>query len=706
MQDCIFSDCEGENSMKEIYRNEIHLPENGIFVGSCTYPYDPQGEVKQGGFCFTYWVPQDAPGYDIVVKRAIEENQGNLLEFSYASGDDLLKMMEEAKSAGIYAISFYGKKDTDVADRFCEFSPFYLGYDFHETFSMGLYDSEVSEIREFTAETAAHVTLREIAERFMNKVKTAAEERHAAGCGLLLASSASFYMDYEIAAGIDVPFTEDYPFGSLTVSSALNRGLYRLFDCPVWGTYLAHEWYSYLPHKNPHKMESLKTAMYLKYMSGAKIIVNESGNWTLQSSLCEDSPMLSMPRVGTKLTERVPEEIKPELLKSAEKYMPNIGYHAPTAVAYRKIISEFYDFTKANPAPAGQPEAVIGIAKGNLDISSGYPAYNQVMVSAYQVAKFNRDWVAGAPEAGFEILMNTLFPRPKMFLPNKNLHFGATPYGQADIVSFVNDGVSSEYLLKNYKVLIFSGWNTCSPKQYRVLTEYVQGGGKLCISLPHLSMDERRHHDSFELSDLVNGGDFSELCGLKVVGQGARFYWATGPEPVINELGLLRARRLGIMATPLGELEYTLSPDHYDLLAVDDEDMRPVILRCRQGKGEVYFLNTWCYPGAVNLNNGAGALDDGKGLADYLFAFAAKQGRGHVWITGEDFENPDEECSWLVFSYFPDGGKICFLNLDYDRPHKCVLHYFGEKSFVTLQPGEFRMIDAPVLNPNEKYNER
>ena len=91
---------------------------------------------------------------------------------------------------------------------------------------------------------------------------------------------------------------------------------------------------------------------------------------------------------------------------------------------------------------------------------------------------------------------------------------------------------------------------------------------------------------------------------------------------------------------------------------------------------------------------------------DYLFEYAAMQGRGHVWITGDDFEKPDADCKWIIFSYFPDAGKVCFLNLDYDNPHKCVLHYFGDKKFITLQPGEFMQIEAPVLYPYEKYNQR
>ena len=80
--------------------------------------------------------------------------------------------------------------------------------------------------------------------------------------------------------------------------------------------------------------------------------------------------------------------------------------------------------------------------------------------------------------------------------------------------------------------------------------------------------------------------------------------------------------------------------------------------------------------------------------------------RSNVYITGYDFENPDAECDWVVCSYFPDEGKIYLLNLDYERPHKFVLHHFGEKDFVTLEPGEFRIMDSVKLDPDEKLNDR
>ena len=59
-----------------------------------------------------------------------------------------------------------------------------------------------------------------------------------------------------------------------------------------------------------------------------------------------------------------------------------------------------------------------------------------------------------------------------------------------------------------------------------------------------------------------------------------------------------------------------------------------------------------------------------------------------------------------TLSLFVAGGKVCLMNLDQKRARKCVLHWFGEKDFIELKPGEFRLMDAPVLKPHEKLNER
>ena len=672
------------------------VPEDaGCFVGSGVY--ENHGRMHCAGFAFTYWSPEKL-NYDEIVDLCVKEQVGNTLQF-WQGDDTLLRLARKATEKGLYTTCIYSKARDGRAKRLVdELGDRFLGYDFGEHFTLSC-TIDYGDRGE---------TLTAVAEDYLNRVKNYVDKLHGMGWGNVMATSSNFALDYEVLGGTEIPCTEDYPFGDLTLASALNRGLYRQYDLPLWGAHLAHEWYSWLPHKSPYKMRSLSTAFLLKYMTGAKIMINESGNWQLQSSLAEDSPMCRMPIVDRKLSTKMTEEFRQThevpVLGEAKKKYSYIDYRSPVSTKYRKAISDFYAFCKEHPAPKGQPEATWALAKGNLDLGGNRYIPNGAICGGYALAKKNPGWMAGVPEMSWETLRRAVMPMPPMFAPYKNIHFSATPYGLCDVVSFAFDNVTVEHLLKNYKVLMFSGWNTCTPKQYRILCDYVKGGGKLVIGLCHLSTDDARRFTSMGVTNLVNGGDFTDLCGLKVVGETGRKYWATGPSTTPNCLGFVSRRRFGYMCLPLGKLEYVAAKENFENLAVDDEDDEPFIVRCRNGKGEVFLMNWWGYPAAADQNVGCSALDDDIGMVGYLYRYAAKLGRGNVWITGPDFENPDDECNWIVCSYFPDAGKICLLNLDYENEHRFVLQQFGDKDFVTLAPGEFRLIDTVKLDADEKLN--
>ncbi len=198
-------------------------------------------------------------------------------------------------------------------------------------------------------------------------------------------------------------------------------------------------------------------------------------------------------------------------VEEARKSYPLIGYDSGPAKEYRRMISEFYDYVKKNGTPAGQPEAKIAIAKGNLDLGASASGFNpNAAVGSYVLADRNPAWFAGQPERGWDIAYNVFFPRRNITGKYYNRYISGTPFGQADIVSFAGK-ITAEFLLKNYKLLVFMGWNTCSEEQYKVLTDYVKGGGTLFLSIPHLSTDDTRNYTNFQVSDLVRNGDFSEL---------------------------------------------------------------------------------------------------------------------------------------------------------------------------------------------------
>ena len=676
----------------------VKLPPEGAFIGSGCYPHG--GKLMGTGLCFTYWAP-DHPTFREQLELAVREGVGNTLQW-WDSGDSLVNLAREAKAKGLYSTCIYSDGTPKNAADLCALGDFWLGYDFGERYAFNFFP-DIAE---------GDPDLCTIATEYVRRVHNHVKDRHNDGWGNVMATSSNFPLDYEVAAGAEIPCTEDFPFGCLQLSSSLGRGLYRQYGLPLWGTHLAHEWNVYLPHTNSYRNRTLETAFYLKYMTGAKLMLNESGNWALQSNICPDSPMSTMPILpgdppGLYNANDPRSGYTPEVMAEARRRFANIDVRSPVAVKYRKVISDFYAFCRKNPCPKGQPEATIAIAKGNFDLCSAVYVPGYVVGGATPLAAKDMHWYYGAPEQSWKTVRDELMPQPPMLGPNLNHHFAGTPYGLCDLASFAFDNITSDFLVRNYRTLIFAGWNTCSEKQYAILCDYVKRGGRLVISLPHLSTNRRRNYTDFSRGELVNGGDFSELCGLKVVRRGRPCYWATGPEMNRkNAAGFIARRRFGIIAVSLGDLEFTGPKENYERLAVDDEELRPIIVRCRSGKGEVFFVNTWAYPATVNLDEGPGMEPGGRGMMSRLYAYVAKLSRGHTWITGPDFENPDEDCRWIVQSYFPDAGKICFLNLDYEHERKCVLHWFGEKDFITLKPGEFRLMDAPVLTAEEKLNER
>jgi len=723
----------------------IKLPPEGIFVGSGVYPTDTDTLLctKIGHYSWQcqYFSPME------MIEKIVEDNQGNLAQlWGYARGfsprliaewfyalDEIginipapdwdnfknfvaseykeifdtykdrfgagiVRFIREARKRGIYTALIYTDAEKEWVYKMTEEGgEFYLGYDFGERYNIGLND--VHEIQALEGK----LTLGALADRLINRVREHVNERHANGWGFVMATSSNFHLDYEVLGGAEIPVIEDFAFPNLNFSSGFSRGLYRQHNLPLWGSHLAHEHYSWLPNNDPRRYKELRTSMYLKYMAGSKMIINESGNWFVEHTLAPDTPKLNVPQsarekfgdIGWKEAKEVlennPEEIKP-YLDEARPYFSTLNYNSDICRKYREVISEFWNFVKANGTPEGQPETTIALAKGNFDLSTARYNHNYAISGLYDVAIENPNWFQGAPERGWKLARDVFFPEVPVLKPYVNIHLSGTPYGQVDVVSFAKDEISAEILNKNYKALLFCGWNTCSDKQYGILKDYVYNGGTLFISLPQLSTNETRNFN-FKTDELVNKGDFSELCGVRVLGRGDCFYWATVPIGS-NKLGCTFPRRFGILGVPMGRIEIT--DKSLEVLAIDDEYAYPIVTLHRYGKGNCYFLNTWTYPGALDMDEGPGGLMNSGGLPGYIYRAIANEHRGNVWIT-DDKLKPGKECDYVAFSYFPAAGKICLMNVDFENEHTIWLHQFGLCEKMTLAPMEFKMIATAKL---------
>lgn len=707
----------------------VELPPCGTLIGTGIMN-SKEGYLVGSGKMHTTWVPQLFSPLELLDK-ILEDNQGNFVQYWGFSGgispvtfarhhaledlgmvppepdwenrknlvvkdwinpDDykerfgagVLKLIKATADKGLYIALLYTESHPHWSKQFLGAGgKFYLGYDFGERFSFRFDESHRRAV------DFKEITLKMLADDLVVRVAAHVDERHDNGWGNVAATSGNFYLDYEIAAGADIPMVEDFGC-SLNMSSALSRGLYRQYDLPVWGTHLAHEHYSWIPYSSEFKFPLLRAAMFIKYMAGCKIILNESGGWYLEAALVTDSPMFETPRVLLGSRKLRDPNLAAPFVEEAKKTFAKINYHSPTAIAYRREISNFYDFVKENGTPSGQPETTLAVIKGQFDL--GGPGFNPnaVIAGMHSLAEDNPRWFSAQPERGWDIVSRVFFPAPPVMDPWPNRFLSGTPYGQIDITSFAEDHVDADFLSANYKALLFAGWNTASEKQYRELCRYVNNGGILFVSIPHFSTNITRNYSSFGVEELVHGGDFSELCGLKVLGRGERFYWATAPDED-GELGFKFPRRFGILSVRMGEIEIT--DPAIEVLAADDEEFQPVLLRRRLGKGQVYFLNTWAYPGATDQDFGPGAERDSIGLTGYVFRHIARQVRGAVWITDDQID-AGPECHFVSYSHYPGQGTVCLLNIDFKNPHRVFVHRSGRSEPVDLGPGEFRMIET------------
>ena len=709
----------------------ITLPACGTFLGTPVYLHRGDTIFQTSGPYYTSWVSEDhdAAWY---IDRTVRENQGNLVAIwdggatqqsllamaDYLALDELglevprpdwangrfltpqdwdeiakhperlgaglVRMLRQARELGLAMMTIYTDADPSQLARMQPDLDNFLGCNVGEVFTFRLNETEDPELA-LARKTAGD--LRQLAANFLASVRSCVQRRKAAGWSRLMVTGGIATLDYEIIGGIEIPAVEDFAVPHFNIASALSRGLYRQFNLPIWGTDLAHEHYGMLPYSCPHRMPLLTASLYMKYMAGCKLLLVESGNWWQQSDHIEDTPMHQVPKLSLGNIHVNDPHLSAPHVEAARRHYPNLNYDSPVCREYRRRISDFYDFLKTRGTPAGQPAARVAAIKGNLDLA-GPGGFHPNAVIAGQVAQADKDarWFHAAPERGWEILSDTFYPRPPVLGAYKNPFLSGTPYGITDIVSFAVDPDPS-FLSQHYAALLFTGWNTCTEGQYDALVAYVRAGGTLFVSIPHLSTNTRRNFTSYGADELIRGGDFSELCGVKVTGRGKQFYWAVTPGKE-RPLGVSPHRKFGICMTHLGCIE--MQPG-VEVVAVEDEQFMPLLLRHRLGRGTVYFLNMWEYPGALADDSAPSATRDNRfGLIHAVYRRIARETRGETFITDDGIE-PGAACDHVAFTHFPAQGEICLYNIDFDRPHTIRLHHRETTTTITLAPAEFQM---------------
>ena len=338
----------------------------------------------------------------------------------------------------------------------------------------------------------------------------------------------------------------------------------------------------------------------------------------------------------------------------------------------RDLTREFFRFVKTHPRK-GTPTRKIAFVEGryaapfngficDCDQRPDYPVWGMF-------GKNDPLWGHCQPEKCrqlLDVLMPGASTQPlRQDYTKRRFFFSGTPYGDFDEVP---TEAKPEYF-DRYSLLLHLGWNTMIAEDHEKLSRFVENGGTLLIGLPEFSRHVRRDflEDMMDL-DLWNDGDLSELCGLKVKGHGKIYsgQWnAIGREEyVIPELsGTPSKSPEEDGPCRLARLELTgAEPVIWDAMTGET-----LVCRFKNGKGTVYTVTAFAYPGHEALRQVMAAL----------IARLASENLPRTRV-----EDPSQEVFWNEWIESENVRRLMLLNTDWTAA--------GNRKRIVVDSGEVR----------------
>lgn len=321
----------------------------------------------------------------------------------------------------------------------------------------------------------------------------------------------------------------------------------------------------------------------------------------------------------------------------------------------RDMTREFFRFVKTHPRK-GSPTRKIAFVEGryaapfngficDTDQSPDYAVWGLF-------GKNDPLWGHRQPEKCrqlLDVLMPGASTQPlRQDFTKRRFFFSGTPYGDFDEVP---TEAKPEYF-DRYSLLLHLGWNTMIAEDHDKLSRFVNNGGTILIGLPQFSRHVCRDflEDMMDL-DLWNGGDLTELCGIKVKGPGKRYsgQWnMTGREqafiPDLSGIPSKSPEEDG--PCRLASLELAgAEPVIWD--AMNGE---PLVCRFRKGKGTVYVVTAYAYPGH-------------EALRDVMASLIARLASENLPRTRVD--DPSKEVFWNEWIEDDRVRRLMLLNTDW-----------------------------------------
>lgn len=447
---------------------------------------------------------------------------------------------------------------------------------------------------------------------------------------------------YDMEGGITIPVLEVLP-GDPEKLIPFTRGAAISYKRPMWGCFVAHEWYGGYRHFDELKKKRLELTYKHLFMQGSNIAFLESGNTEILS------------------------------------YDVSLGYDSDICRGYRRVIEDFHDFTKKNPRPKCGPYTTVAFVFGEDD------AYTDFM-GGVVYEQFGKDeWGKHDAERSWRILSEVYRSRdwhdPLAFASDDGLDLNHAPaYGCYDVIS----ASAPLDVMSNYSYLIFVGHNTMNEELYDKLVGYVKGGGVLLMSAAHLSTNPKRLGENVYVKD----GDISELFGCRITGSVKRIH-GTKFEPDSAVPGLKYPGTPNKVCDPIfteglasyATVEITTATQKAELYAAFNAKGTgiPVILENKIGNGCAIFMTHESYPGnpavyPIYRNVVKGLL-------------AASHANADVKVIGSD------KVRFSLF-YDEDGHEVLYLlNTAYDVDSSVKVIRNGNTTDVRLAPMELRSLE-------------
>ena len=435
------------------------------------------------------------------------------------------------------------------------------------------------------------------------------------GVGVVEASALSHY---NLEAGTTFPLAELMVYDPAALVASV-RGAARAYHAPLWGSYIAHEWFAGHYHDDALKRARAELAYKYAYMQGTRVLCHESGD---------------------------------ELVTAhGRRYERD----SEICTEFRNFINDFGAYIKKDKRPLCDPIVKTAFVQGNLDAWAGKGRSGAPLGDVSFCQYEGEEWGYNTPEWSWSILSEIGQKRGWWEFDSyaaAGLDLSALPpYGTYDLLP----AAAPADVMAHYDTLVYCGWNTMTADQLSRLEKFVEGGGTLLMSAAHLSTAAKRN-GAFSP---VNGGDLSRLFGCRLTGKTTRSALGVKFRTDSAVEDFLYPRALYNFGDPLYAMGYaayaevelcggTVTATLEDSFRNFDHPGTPALIEHKLGKGTAILMTTTEYPGADAIYP----------LYRFLVRELCRAGAAHARVK---VAAP----AAVRYTVYPD-GTVYLLNTDFD----------------------------------------